>query len=147
MFAGGNAWKVNIRLDNIIRKYRVIHKPNKPAKGSGKWVQDIHGRCYPFREFIVAILGLIELGGLLSKDGEDSFGGMTGLKPGKERMLGEVLLSLTLVFFQSSVKNGGKVWMRGGGGRDSGHGVTARGEERERDSWRWGIDTKGGIDK
>jgi hypothetical protein len=67
---------------------------------------------------------LIELGGLPSKDGEDGFGGIAGLKRGKERMLGEVLLSLTLVFFQSNVKNGGKVGMRGRGGRDSGHGVT-----------------------
>jgi hypothetical protein len=57
------------------------------------------------------------------------------LKPGKERMLGEVLLSLTLVFFQSNVENGGKVGMGGRRGRDSGHGVTGCGEERERDSW------------
>jgi len=71
---------------------------------------------------------LIELGGLLSKDSEDSFGGITGLKPGKERMVGEVLLCLTLVFFQSSVENGGKVGMGGRCGRDSGHGVT--------DPWR-----------
>jgi hypothetical protein len=78
---------------------------------------------------------LIELGGLLSKDGEDSFVGMTGLKPGKERMLGEVLLSLTLVFLQSRVENVGKARMGGRRGRDSGHGVTVRGEERERDSW------------
>jgi len=75
---------------------------------------------------------LIEFGGFLSKDGEDSFRGMTGLKPGKERMLGEVLLSLTVVFFQSSVENGGKVGMRGSRrGRDGGHDMTARGEERE----------------
>jgi hypothetical protein len=77
---------------------------------------------------------LIELGGLFSKDGEDSFGGITGLKRRKERMLGEVLLSLTLVFFQSKVENGGKVGIGSGGGRDGGHGVIARGEERERDS-------------
>jgi hypothetical protein len=64
-----------------------------------------------------------------------SFGGITVLKPGKERMLGEVLLSLTLVFFQSNVENGGKVGMRGRRGRDSGHGVIAREEERKRDSW------------
>jgi hypothetical protein len=50
-------------------------------------------------------------------------------------VLGEVLLSLTLVFLQSSVENGGKVRMGGRRGRDSGHGVTARGEERVRDSW------------
>jgi hypothetical protein len=50
-------------------------------------------------------------------------------------MLGEVLLGLTLVFVQSDVENGGKVGMRGRRGRDCGHGVTARGEERKRDSW------------
>jgi hypothetical protein len=60
---------------------------------------------------------------------------MTGLKPGKEGMFGEVLLSLTVVFFQSKVENGGKVGVGGRRGRDGGHGVTARGEERERDSW------------
>jgi hypothetical protein len=75
------------------------------------------------------------LGGFLSKGGEDSFGGMTGLKPGKERMPGEVLLSLMLVFLQSSVENGGKVGMGVRRGRGRGHGVTARGEEWERDSW------------
>jgi hypothetical protein len=80
---------------------------------------------------------LIELGGLFSKDGEDSFGGMTGLKPGKEGMLGEVLLSLTLVFFQSSVENGGEVGMGGRCGRDSGHGVAGpwRREGREGIVW------------
>jgi hypothetical protein len=71
---------------------------------------------------IVAILGLIELGILPSKDGEDSFGGMTGLKPGKERMVGEVLLGLTFVLFQSSVENGGKVGVGGRRGSNSGHG-------------------------
>ena len=78
-------------------------------------------------------MGLIELGGLLSKDGEDSLRGITGLKPRKERMLGEVLLSLTLVFFQSSAEYRRKVGMGGRCGRNSGHGVTARGEEREGD--------------
>jgi hypothetical protein len=118
----------------MIRKYADIHKPNDPAKCSGKRVQDVHGRGNPVRESIVAILGLIELGGLLSKDGEDSFRGMTGLKPGKERMLGEVLLGLTLVFLQSNIENGGKARMGGRRGSDSRHGVTARGEERE-NSW------------
>ena len=55
------------------------------------------------------ILGLIGVWGLLSKNGEDGFGGITRLKPGKERMLGEVLLSLTIVGLQRSVKDGGKV--------------------------------------
>jgi hypothetical protein len=60
---------------------------------------------------------------------------MTGLKPGKERMFGEVLLSLTVVFFQSNVEDGGKVGVGRRRGRDGGHGVIARGEERERNSW------------
>ena len=77
-----------VRLDNIIRKYADIHKSNNPANSIGKRVQDIHGRDKPFRESIVVILGLIELGGLFSKNGEDGFGGVTGLKPGKERVRG-----------------------------------------------------------
>jgi hypothetical protein len=44
-------------------------------------------------------MGLIELGSLFSKDREDSLRRIAGLNPGKERVLGEVLLSLTLVFF------------------------------------------------
>ena len=116
-------------MDNVIKKYdRDIHKPNNSAKSSRKRVQDIHGRCYPFRESIVAILGLINLRGLLSKDSEDSFGGMTELKPGKERVVGEVLLSLTVACLQSMVENGGKVRIGGGCRRDGGHGVIARGE-------------------
>jgi len=61
------------------------------------------------REFIAAVLELAECGELLSKDGEDSLRGITGLKPGKERMLGKVLLSLTFISPQSSVENGRKV--------------------------------------
>ena len=85
---------------------------------------------------------MIELKGLLSKDGEDSFGGITRLKPGKERMLGEVLLSLTLVLFQSSVENGGKVGVGGRRGRDSGHGVTGP-WGREGKGYLVATDTKG----
>jgi hypothetical protein len=69
----------------------------------------VHSRDDPFREAIVAILGLIEPGGLFSKDGEDSLGEITGLKPEKERVRGWVLLSLTIVSFQSSVEKEGKV--------------------------------------
>ena len=80
-------------------------------------------------------MGLIELGGLLSKDGEDSLRGVTGLKPGKEWMLGEVLFSLTLVFFQSSVEYGRKIGMGGRRGRNSGHSVTVREEEGKGMGW------------
>jgi hypothetical protein len=49
---------------------------------------------------------LVELAGFLSKHGEDGFGGITGLKPWKERMLGEVLLSLVsrLYFSKATLK-------------------------------------------
>jgi hypothetical protein len=56
------------------------------ANGSGKWKQDFHHRHDPFCESIVAILGLAERGDFLMKDGEESVGGITGLKLGKERM-------------------------------------------------------------
>jgi hypothetical protein len=108
----------------FVRKYRYIYKPNSPAKGSGKRAKDIHSRSDPSRKSIVAIPGLIEFGGLFSKDCEDSIGGIAGLKPGKEGMLGKILLSLTVVFFQSDVENGGKVGMGGRRGRDGRHGVT-----------------------
>jgi hypothetical protein len=78
---------------------------------------------------------LIELGVLLSKDSEDCLGGITGLKPGKEGMVDEVLLSLAVVFFQGKVEYGSKVGIGCRHGRGGGHGVTVRGEERERDSW------------
>jgi hypothetical protein len=51
-------------------------------------MQDIHGRCDPFCEGVVAILGFTKCGDLLSKDGEDGLGGIAGLKAGKERMRG-----------------------------------------------------------
>ena len=110
-----------------MRKYPNIHEPNNPAKGGGKGVQDIHGRGDPRHESIAAaVLGLIEHGILFTEDCQDIFRGITGLKPGKERMFGEVLLSLAVVFFQRSVEYGGKVGMGGGHGRDSGHGVTSQ---------------------
>ena len=71
-------------------------------------MQDIHGRGDPFRESIVAILGLAGCRDLLLKDGEDILGRFTGLKPRKERVLGKIFLGLTLVSFQSSIENGRK---------------------------------------
>ena len=65
-----------------------IHKSNALANSGGKRIQYIHSRDDPFRESIVSILGLIESRDLVSKDGEDSFWGTTGLKAGKERMRG-----------------------------------------------------------
>ena len=52
---------------------------------------------------------MAECGDLLSKDGEDSLGGIAVLKAGKERMRGQVLLGYMFVRFQSGVKNGQKV--------------------------------------
>jgi hypothetical protein len=86
------------------------------ANGLGKRTQDIHGWCDPFCETVVAILALAECGDLLSKDGEDSLGGIAGLK---ERMRGQILLSFTFVRFQSCVENGHKVGLRGGCGGGS----------------------------
>jgi hypothetical protein len=65
------------------------------------------------------ILRLAECGNLFSKDGEDSLGGIAGLKAGKERMRGQVVLSFTFVRFQSGVENGHKVGLRGGCGGGS----------------------------
>jgi len=63
-----------------------IHQPNSLTNGPGKGIQDIHSWSDPFCESVVAILGLVVCGDLLSKDGEDSLGGVAGLKAGKERM-------------------------------------------------------------
>ena len=82
-------------------------------------MQDFHGRCDPFCEAIVTIRRSAECGDLLSKDGEDSLGGFAGLEAGKERMRGQVLLSFTLVRFQSGVENGHKVGLGGGCGGGS----------------------------
>ncbi len=65
---------------------------------------------------------LVEYGDLLSKDCEDGLGRMAGLKGGKERMRGQVLLRFTFVSFQSGIENGHEVGMRGGCGGDCGHG-------------------------
>ena len=65
---------------------------------------------------------------MLSKNGEDGFGGITRLKSGKEWMLGEVLLSLTIVGLQRSVEDGGEVGMGSRCRRDCGHGVTVCGD-------------------
>jgi hypothetical protein len=70
------------------RKLPDIYQPNTPAKGGRKRIQDVYSRGDPFCESFVTILGLAERGDLLSKDGEDSLGGIAGLKAGKERMRG-----------------------------------------------------------
>jgi hypothetical protein len=59
----------------------------------------MYSRGDPFCESVVTILGLVERGDLLSKGREDSLGGMTGLKAGKERMRGQVFFGLTFVGF------------------------------------------------
>jgi hypothetical protein len=67
------------------------------SEGSGKCIQGIHGRGNPICESAVTVLGLVEHGDLLSEDGEDSLGGVTGLKAGKEPMRGQVYLGLAFV--------------------------------------------------
>jgi hypothetical protein len=69
-------------------KYPDIHKPKALTNGGGKRVQHVHSRDGPFHEPIVSILGLIESRDLVSQDGEDSLGGIAGLKAGKERVRG-----------------------------------------------------------
>jgi hypothetical protein len=69
-------------------KYHDIHKPNALANSGRKRIQYVHGRDDPFRESIVSVLGLIESRDLVSQDGEDSIGGIAGLKGGKERVRG-----------------------------------------------------------
>ena len=98
-----------------------IHKPITLANSRGKRIQYIYGGDDPFCKSIVSILGLIESRDLVSQDGEDSLGGIAGLKFGKERVLGQVLLGFTFVRIQSGVENGYKVRMRGGCGGGSGH--------------------------
>ena len=70
------------------RKYPDVHQTNTPTNGGGKRIQDVYGWGDPFRETIIVILGLAEHGDMLSKDGEDGLGRITGLKGGKERMRG-----------------------------------------------------------
>jgi hypothetical protein len=72
-------------------------------------MHDIHGRGDPFRECVVGILRLAGRSDLLLKDVEDGLGGLTGLKPRKERVLGNIFLGLTFVSFQSRIKNGRKI--------------------------------------
>jgi hypothetical protein len=101
-------------------KYLDIHQTDTPANGGGKRIQDIYGRGDPFCETVVT-MGLAERGDLLSKDGEDGLGGITGLKTGKEWMRGKVFLDFTSVSFQRGIENGHKFRMRGGRGGDGGH--------------------------
>ena len=53
-------------------------------------MQDIHSRGNPFRESVVVVIpglvGCAAAGDVFSKDGENSLGGLAGLKVGKERM-------------------------------------------------------------
>jgi hypothetical protein len=88
-FAGGNAWeKKRSEKTFFTTKYIDIHKSNALANGPRKRIQYIYSRNDPFRESIVSILGLIKSRDLFSQDGEDSVGGIAGLKAGKERVLG-----------------------------------------------------------
>ena len=88
---------MNIRAEVFRAEDLGIHQSNALADGLGKRVQDIHGRCDPFCESIVGILGCTECGDFLSKDSEDCLGGIAGLKIGKERMRGQVVLRFKFV--------------------------------------------------
>ena len=80
--------KANIRAEILHEKYIDINQTNTPANGGRKRIQDIYGRGDPFCETTVTILGSAERRDLLSKDSEDSLGGITGLKTEKEWMRG-----------------------------------------------------------
>ena len=69
-------------------KYPDTHQSNTLTNSCGKRIQYIHGRGDPFRQSVIAILRLIKSRGLVSQDGKDSFGGIAGLKAGKERVRG-----------------------------------------------------------
>ena len=51
-------------------------------------MQHVYSRSDPFCESVVAILGFAKPGNSLSKDSENSLGGMTGFEVGKEQMRG-----------------------------------------------------------
>lgn len=71
----------------FLKKHPDTHQPNDPAEGGRKRKQDIYCRRDPLCESIViTILGLVESGDSLSKDGKDSLGGTTGLEGEKERV-------------------------------------------------------------
>jgi hypothetical protein len=50
------------------------------------------GRGNPFREFVVAVLGLAGCGGMFAKDDTDSIGEIAGLKPRMGRVQGQGFL-------------------------------------------------------
>jgi hypothetical protein len=82
--------KESIRAEGFTRKHFDFHQSVTLARanGSGKRVQNVYTRREPFCESIVAILGLVERGDLLSKDGENGLGGFAGLKAWDERIRG-----------------------------------------------------------
>jgi hypothetical protein len=76
-----------LELKFLVTELDTYHR-NTLANGLRKRRQHIHGRCDPFCESLVAILRLVECGDLLSKDGEDSLGGIAGFKAHEKRMGG-----------------------------------------------------------
>jgi len=71
--------------------------PSNPAKRGGNEYRTIYRR--PFREFVVAVPGLAGSGGMFAKGRKDNIEGITGLKPRKERVRGQVFLH-----FQSGIE-------------------------------------------
>jgi hypothetical protein len=100
--------KVTIGEKLFKRSHPDIHQSNTLAKGGGKRMQDIHSGDDPFCESVTTILGLAECGDMVSKDGENSIGGIARLKAGEERMRHKVFLCFAFVGFQRSVENGDK---------------------------------------
>jgi hypothetical protein len=77
-----------LKREFFVMKYLDIHQPNALANGLGKGEYDVHCRCDPFCETVVAVFGFTECRDLVSKDIEDSLRGVAGLEAGKERMRG-----------------------------------------------------------
>jgi hypothetical protein len=78
--------KVDIRAGILREKCLDTHQPNTLTKRVGKCVQHVYSWGDPFCESVVAILGFAKHRNLVSKDGEDGLGGVTGFEAGKERM-------------------------------------------------------------
>ena len=114
--------KLSVEQGFFPRKYVDIHQPNTLANRVRKRIQDFHSRGDPFCQTVVTTLGLAESGDLFSENGEDTLGGVTRLKAGKERMGSQIFLRLAFVRLQRSVENGSKVRIGGGCGGFGRHG-------------------------
>lgn len=81
-FAGENVCGVDILEErSLARSHLNTHKASSLAKHVRGDTEDIHCRNKPLCKSDIGILGLRELGELLSKDGEDRIGRSAAFKP------------------------------------------------------------------